>query len=161
MPNAQAGPKAMSERVTASLAILKVNWDEGNDYIENFVPFLAECVRIAPQPEVSLPQLQTLMADTFGLVLPQAALKTILKRVASTTVLQSIIRSPGTVRTSDMGVVAAARAPGVRRPWRWMSAHGVQAAPGAPRGVKPLGRRGARRKARGVGGESLARSAAR
>jgi hypothetical protein len=31
----------MKER--ASLAILKANWDKGHDYIDNFVPFVAEC----------------------------------------------------------------------------------------------------------------------
>ncbi len=79
----------------------------------------------------------------------------------STTVLESISRSPATVHTSDTAVVAAAHEPGARTPWRWTSAHGVQVAAGAPRGVKPLGRRAGRRKARGAGGESLARSAAR
>ena len=48
----------MSEHVITSLAILKANWDKGLDYIENFVPFVAECLRTAPQDEVSLPELQ-------------------------------------------------------------------------------------------------------
>src|SRR5712692_10727767 len=81
--------------------------------------------------------------------------------VASTTVLQSIIRSPANVHTTGTAVVEAAREPGAHMPWRWTWAHGVQAAPGVPRGVKPLGRGAARRKARGSGGENLARSAAR
>jgi len=68
------------EHVITSLAILKVNWDRGYDYIENFVPFVAECLRIAPQPEVSLPELQAAMFQTFGLRIPQGSLKTILKR---------------------------------------------------------------------------------
>src|SRR5438552_5027793 len=36
--------------------------------------------------------------------------------------------------------------------WRSRWRHGVQAAPRAPRGVKPLGRRAGRRKDRGAGG---------
>lgn len=71
----------MSERAITSLAILNVNWDRGNDHIENFVPFVAECLRIAPQAEVSLPELQAAISETFGLRIPQGALKTILKRV--------------------------------------------------------------------------------
>src|SRR2546422_420895 len=80
---------------------------------------------------------------------------------ASTTVSQSISRLPANDHSRDRADVEAARGPGARTPWRWTSAHGVQAAPGLPRGVKPLGSGAARRKARGAGGESLARSAAR
>jgi len=36
----------MRKQVTASLAILKVNLDHGRDYIENFVPFVVECLCI-------------------------------------------------------------------------------------------------------------------
>lgn len=70
----------MSEQVLTSLAILKVNWDQGHDYIENFIPFVAECLRTAPQPEVSLPDLQKAVAARFGLNIPQGALKTIVGR---------------------------------------------------------------------------------
>ncbi len=64
-------------------------------------------------------------------------------------------------RRRDTGCAQGGPGPGGDRGWRWRTGHGVQAAPGAPRGVKPLGRRAARRKDRGSGGESLARSAAR
>src|SRR2546428_8297529 len=79
----------------------------------------------------------------------------------STTVLRNISLNPVGAHRRDRAAVEGARGPGGRTPWQWTSAHGVQAAPGAPRGVKPLGRRGAWRKAGGAGGESLARSAAR
>lgn len=73
----------MVESVITSLAILKVNWDRlGQDYIENFVPFVAECLRNAPQPEISLPQLQGAISESFGLRIPQGALRTILRRCA-------------------------------------------------------------------------------
>jgi len=70
----------MPGQLFTSLAIIKVNWEQGQDYIENFVPFVAECLRSAPQPEVSLPQLQTAIADEFGLRIPQGALRVILTR---------------------------------------------------------------------------------
>lgn len=70
----------MTSQLFASLAIIKVNWEQGQDYIENFVPFVAECLRTAPQSEVSLPQLQTAIAQEFGLGIPQGALKVILTR---------------------------------------------------------------------------------
>lgn len=72
--------KNKKEKLVASLAMLKVNWDQGFDYIENFVPFIAECLRLSPQSEVSLPQLQSIVASEFGLSIPQGALMTILKR---------------------------------------------------------------------------------
>ncbi len=72
----------MSGPVIPSLAILKVNWDAGKDYIENFVPFIAECLRTAPHTEVSLPELQTAVAEKFGLRIPQGALNTVLRRAA-------------------------------------------------------------------------------
>ena len=72
----------MSEQLITSLALLKVNWDRGRDYIENFVPFVVECLRLAPTDEISLPQVQSAMRENFGLTIPQGALKTILKRAS-------------------------------------------------------------------------------
>jgi len=63
-----------------SLAILKVNWDKGQDYIQNFVPFVAEAVRRADQDEVSIVEIQKIIRDEFGLVIPQGALVTLLHR---------------------------------------------------------------------------------
>lgn len=70
----------MSENVLSSLAILKVNWDRGHDYIENFVPFIAEALRTLPQEAVALEDLQQKVEKDFGLRIPQAALQTILKK---------------------------------------------------------------------------------
>ena len=74
----------MSEQtpLLVSVAILKVNWDHGHDYIENFVPFVAECIRLSSSPVISLEELQQCMKQSFGLEVPQFALKTILKRVS-------------------------------------------------------------------------------
>src|SRR6266581_9779061 len=72
----------MAERLVTSLAILKVNWDKGRDYIANYVPFVAECLRKAPQPEVSLANLQAAVSAEFGLKIPLGALKTVLRRAA-------------------------------------------------------------------------------
>jgi len=72
--------------------MLKVNWDAGRDYIDNFVPFVAECLRAAPQPEVSLPELQGAISDTFDLKIPQGALSTILKRAVKRGYVERIQR---------------------------------------------------------------------
>ena len=71
-----------NEKLITSLAIIKVNWDTlRKDYIENFVPFVIEALRLFPQHEVSLPELQNTIFQHFGLEIPQPVLKTILGRV--------------------------------------------------------------------------------
>lgn len=72
----------MLEHVISGLAILKVNWDTNRDYIDSFVPFVADCLRASERDEVTLIEVQRAIIDTFGLRIPQGALKTILKRVA-------------------------------------------------------------------------------
>lgn len=83
MVQATRGPReeSMAQDLIPSLAILKVNWDERRDYIDNFVPFVAECIRTVPQPQISVSQLQTAVGEKFGFAIPQGALQTILKRV--------------------------------------------------------------------------------
>jgi hypothetical protein len=65
-----------------SMAVLKVNSDRGLDLIEQFVPFVAECVRSEQAAAVSLPAIQTAMRTMFGIRIPQPALKTVLGRAA-------------------------------------------------------------------------------
>jgi len=67
----------------ASLAILKVNWDTlGKDYVENFVPLVAECLREATDDTVSLPDLRDQIRKRFGLDLPLNSLRAVLTRAA-------------------------------------------------------------------------------
>ena len=73
----------MHQEVLTSLALLKVNWDnKGHDYIENFVPFVAEALRLASEDAVSVVELQHLVRTHFGMLIPQGALNTLLKRAA-------------------------------------------------------------------------------
>lgn len=74
---------AYSDDLIYSLSILKVNWDVRRDYIENFVPFAAESLRLSGAKELALGEVQTKIGELFGLRIPQAALRTILARVAS------------------------------------------------------------------------------
>ena len=65
-----------------SLAVLKVNWDVlRKDYLENFVPLVAECIRHSSEDVISLPDLQGQLRQRFGLLFPQNAVRTILGRV--------------------------------------------------------------------------------
>ncbi len=73
----------MSTDTLVSLAILKVNWDRlGRDYVENFVPFVAEALRHSPDEVVSLPTLQKDLRQRFGLDLPLNPLRQVLQRAA-------------------------------------------------------------------------------
>jgi hypothetical protein len=71
---------AASLKAVATLAILKVNWDDERDYIANFVPLVAHCVRESGAEAVSVAEIQERATATFGLRIPQGALKTILRR---------------------------------------------------------------------------------
>jgi hypothetical protein len=73
----------MSTDTLVSLAILKVNWDRlGRDYVENFVPFIAEALRHSHDDVVSLPTLQKDLRERFGLDLPLNPLRQVLQRAA-------------------------------------------------------------------------------
>ncbi len=73
----------MSSATLTSLAILKVNWDRlGKDYVENFVPFVAEALRSGTEDVVSLSKLQESLKAGFGLDLPLNPLRHVLQRAA-------------------------------------------------------------------------------
>lgn len=65
----------------ASLALLKVNYDlYGRDYLEQFVPLVAECVRSTRPEVVSVPEIQNQLKAQFGLDFPQYVVRTIVGR---------------------------------------------------------------------------------
>lgn len=71
----------MLEESLISLAILKVNWDErGHDYVQNFIPFLGEALRRSSSDHASVSELQAIFRRDFGLVIPQGAINTMLRR---------------------------------------------------------------------------------
>jgi hypothetical protein len=70
----------MSPRLV-SLAILKANWNQGRSYLDNFIPFVAECLRTAAGP-ITVAEVQTNVRETFGISIPQHTLQTLLQRAA-------------------------------------------------------------------------------
>jgi len=72
----------MSSYVITALAILKVNWDLGKDYLETFLPLVVECIRKNTSNEVSLPELKKSINELFGLNIPLNPLRQILKRAS-------------------------------------------------------------------------------
>jgi hypothetical protein len=72
----------MATQTVLSLAVLQVNWDKhGKDYLENFLPMVAECIRLSPNEVVSTPVLRRDLETRFGLRFPESALDTILTRL--------------------------------------------------------------------------------
>ena len=69
-------------KAISALAVIKVNWDEDEDYIANFVPIVADCIRRGEHEKISLPDTKALVASDFGLHIPQGALQTILGRMS-------------------------------------------------------------------------------
>lgn len=68
-----------------SLAILKVNWDRHRkDYLENFVPLVAECVKLSDADPISGQVIQEALRTQFGLRIPQNTVKLLLNRLRKT-----------------------------------------------------------------------------
>lgn len=87
----------MATEAITSLAILLVNWDDGKDYIDNFVPFVGQCI-ISLNPEVvSSQELQELLQRDFGLRVPQNTIKSILKKAER----RGYVRRTGEAYTPD------------------------------------------------------------
>jgi hypothetical protein len=72
----------MTSQTAISLAVLQVNWDERKkDYLDNFVPIIAECIRLQQSDVVSTGVLKAEMETRFGLNIAASTLNTILRRL--------------------------------------------------------------------------------
>lgn len=71
----------VNDQTLSSLAILKVNFDQrGQDYIDNFVPFVVDALRQVNTTGTTAAQAQKSIHDTFGIAIPQGAVATVLRR---------------------------------------------------------------------------------
>lgn len=78
-------PKASAARAAkglATLALLKVNFDQGHDHIEMFMPFVRDCVASLPNDEFGSEEIRALVRDRHELTLPESVLGTLLARSA-------------------------------------------------------------------------------
>lgn len=67
----------------ASLAILKVNADVlKKDYLENFIPFILQCIKDQPDDVISVPYLQSSLKQRFGFSIPQNVIAPLLRRAS-------------------------------------------------------------------------------
>lgn len=69
------GERDSAKRIIAELAILTGNLAEGRDYIDLFVPLVSECILSVKPTVVSVTDLQSQMRVTYGMQIPQNALK--------------------------------------------------------------------------------------
>src|SRR4051812_40176891 len=79
---------AVHSETLTSLAILKVSADRGRDYIDYFVPFIAEAIRINRRDVIALPEIQADVRERFGLDIPPGPLRTVLDRALREGVLR-------------------------------------------------------------------------
>ncbi len=79
--NTGAIRQPISQKVLASLALLKAFSDEGKSYVDLFVPFVVECIPpSSPNNAITIPDLCVTVQSMFGIVIPAAAMKSILRR---------------------------------------------------------------------------------
>jgi hypothetical protein len=70
-----------SERLLTTLALLKVNQEEGFTYVDTYLPFLMHCLEEGGHEEVSSPKLQEELREEFEIELPHAVIKRLLREV--------------------------------------------------------------------------------
>lgn len=63
-----------------ALALLKANWNQQRSYLDNFVPFVAECLR-GLHGRVQVDDIQRALVEVFRMELPLGALTTIMRRL--------------------------------------------------------------------------------
>ncbi|UOR00225.1 hypothetical protein MUN81_22555 (plasmid) [Hymenobacter sp. 5317J-9] len=72
--------RTASAEVLTSLAILKVQVGQGQDFLQNFIPFVAECVRADPSGVVTVPAIQAGFKKLFGFNVPAGVVLNLLRR---------------------------------------------------------------------------------
>lgn len=84
--------RIMFERTVTSLAILQVNWDKHQNYIDNFVPFVAEIIKTNRPNVVTTPEIQAHFKEMFRINIPQNAIKSIINRAVRVGLLNRVNR---------------------------------------------------------------------
>jgi hypothetical protein len=77
------GERSVSDRTISMLAVVKVLFDREQSFLSYIEPFLEHCMHKSEQDEISVLDLQSEIYSVFGLKLPQAVVKTLLRRQES------------------------------------------------------------------------------
>lgn len=97
----------VSTKTLTSLAMLKVNVDQGRDYLDYLVPFILQIlVDHAPDP-VTDTVIRNHLRTQFGLEIPDRAVQIVLKRIARKHLLKreiGVYRIAGTIPNPGIGV---------------------------------------------------------
>jgi len=72
--------RTASAEVLTTLAVLKVQIGKGQDYLQNFIPFVAECLRVGTGDVVTVSSLQAGFKRLFGFEVPGGVIQTLIKR---------------------------------------------------------------------------------
>jgi len=87
-----------------SLAMLKVNADEGQDYFEYITPFVSYVLREAQPNPVTDAGTQELLQREFGLSIPKHAVGFVLRRLARRKILKRNMAYLRLSASSRMGI---------------------------------------------------------
>lgn len=74
--------RTASAEVLTTLAVLKVHEEQGQDYLQNFMPFVAECIHAEAGSVVTATTLQTGFKRLFGFEVPVGVMQTLLRRAS-------------------------------------------------------------------------------
>jgi hypothetical protein len=79
--NVEAQSAGLAQTRLATLAVLRAHWEAGKEsYVDTFIPFALEAVRLEGGNGAEVAEVQARVATEFGIEIPQAALRTILRR---------------------------------------------------------------------------------
>ena len=67
-------------RGLATAALLKANFDQGNDHLGMFLPFIVDSVASLPNDDFSVQDLKECLRATHGLSIPQETLRILITR---------------------------------------------------------------------------------
>jgi hypothetical protein len=80
----------MPATTVLGFAILKANWElRRKDYLDNFVPIVAECIRLSNSDIVAMEDLSRSLDERFGLRIPRNTVETLLRRLSSAGYIKS------------------------------------------------------------------------
>lgn len=65
-------------KLISALAVLKVNADHSKSYLDNFVPFVAEAIRLTGESVISVPEIRKVLKNELGIEIPHHVVSNIL-----------------------------------------------------------------------------------
>lgn len=95
----------MSTATLTSLAMLKINIDQGRDYLDYLRPFVLQSLAQYPEDAVTDARIQAALREQFGLEIPERAVQVVLRRLSKQDFLkreQGVYRVAGQLPDSGL-----------------------------------------------------------